>query len=121
MNFNDFYWHDSIIENISIQKKNGDSLDTISFDIHWPENGGTASFFFTEVYEIDLKLNGGLTQNETILEAHILDDLHQDVINFYSKWKGMLDGNILKMFVINLNASGGIIKIMAKEFEYKTK
>ena len=39
MNFNDFYWHDAVIKNITINRNNPGIIDIISLDIEWPEGG----------------------------------------------------------------------------------
>lgn len=38
MNFNDYSWHDAIIKNILIDRKNPGKEDTISYEIQWPNN-----------------------------------------------------------------------------------
>ena len=66
-------------------------------------------------------LNFGIIANENILNACIGDQTDQDFINLYSKWKGKLDKINLQLYLINLNSTGGITKIIAKTFKIKEK
>lgn len=54
--------------------------------------------------------------NETILQSHLLSDNDEDLINFYSKWNGLMNDVKLNVYEILLNSTGGSIKIIAKKF-----
>ena len=116
MKFSDFYWHDAIIENIQINRLNPGNEDTIKFEIEWPENIGRVTFVFEEVYWAMLNLNFGIISNETIQSANLLEDNNQDLVNFYSKWNGAMNDVKLNTYRIELNSTGGEIKIIAKRF-----
>jgi hypothetical protein len=116
MNFSDFYWHDAIIENIQINRLNPGNEDTIKFEIVWPENIGRVTFVFEEVYWAMMNLNFGIISHETIQSAYILEDNNQDLVNFYSKWNGAMNDVKLNTYKIELNSTGGEIKIIAKRF-----
>jgi len=118
MNFNDYNWHDAVIKNILINRNNPGILDEIIFDIEWLENE-KINLVFEEVYWAAMNLNFGIVANETILNACVLDETDTDLINFYTKWKGMMNNVKLNSFEINLNSTGGKIKIIAKEFRIK--
>jgi len=121
MNFNDFYWHDAIIKNIQIDRSNPGIRDTIIFDIEWPEEKGKVAFLFEEVYWAEMKLNFGIVADETIMNSVELDDNNQDLINFYLKWNGAMDEVKLNTYKIELNSTGGDIKIIAKTFRVDKK
>lgn len=116
MNFNDFYWHDAVIQNISIDRNKPGIIDEINFDIEWPQKKGKIIFTFEEVYWVNMNLNFGIVAQETILNAFIGDENDPEKINFYSKWKGLMDEVKLNYYIINLNSTGGQIKIFAKRF-----
>jgi hypothetical protein len=115
MNFNDYCWHDAIIKNIKIDRSNPGITDIIIFDIEWPNEKGNVSFVFEEVYWAEMRLNFGIVADETILNSTELDNSNQDLVNFYSKWKGAMDDVELKTYKIELNSTGGEIKIIAKK------
>lgn len=116
MYFNNFHWHDAVIKNIQINRNNPGIMDTITFDILWPEEIEKVYFVFEDVYWATLNLNFGIVADETILNASEVEENDQDLSNLYFKWKDSLKGIKLKVYNFNLNSSGGKIKIIAKEF-----
>lgn len=117
MNFNDFYWHDSVLLNISIDRRNPGICDTINLEIEIYEKGNL-QFIFEEVYWANLNLNFGIVAKENIFNASSTDKLEDsDLSAFYSKWDGLLDEMKLSIYRINLNSTGGEIKIIAKGFK----
>jgi len=117
MNFNDFNWHDAIIKNILIDRRSPGILDEIVFDIEWTEEKGKVKFIFKDIYWANMNLNFGIVADETILNAFSMNDNDEDLIAFYSKWKGMMNVVNLNSYIINLNSTGGKIKIIAKGFK----
>ncbi len=116
MDFNEYYWHDAIIKNIQIDRNNPGEKDTILFEIEWPQNNGKSFFIFEDVYWASFKLNFGIVAHETILRAQLLDSQDGDLLNFYSKWKGAMDDIKLYAYKIELNSTGGYMKIIGKGF-----
>ena len=116
MNFNDFNWHDAVIKKITVDRNKPGIIDIVNFEIEWPE-GGRVELIFEEAYWAKMTLNFGIVADETILNAFIGDETDQDIINFYSKWKGLMDNIDLNSYLINLNSTGGIIKIIANRFK----
>ena len=121
MNFNDYNWHDAVIKNIKIDRGNPGINDIIVFDIEWPDEEGKVTFVFEEVYWAEMKLNFGIVADETILNSIELDNDNQDLYNFYSKWNGAMNELKLKTYKIELNSTGGEIKIIAKTFSIDKK
>ncbi|HTM67631.1 MAG TPA: hypothetical protein VL093_14995 [Flavipsychrobacter sp.] len=120
MNFNEYNWHDSIIKNIQIDRSNPGKTDTILFEIQWRENDKKSVLVFEEVYWASFNLNFGIVCNETILNAALLDSNDEDLRQFYLKWKGRMDDITLNPYMIELNSTGGRIKIIAKSFSEKS-
>jgi hypothetical protein len=116
MDFNDFYWHDAIIIDIVIDRSNPGIKDTILFDIDFPDEG-KVELVFEDVYWSKMTLNFGVVAQESILNAFVTDRDDKDLINISSKWQKYVDGIKLYCYVINLNSTGGEIKIIAKEFK----
>lgn len=116
MDFNEYYWHDATIKNIQIDRTNPGENDTILFEIEWPEDRGQSLFRFNDVYWASFNLNFGIICLESVLHATVLDADNEDLRNFYAGWKGLMDEVKLDAYVIELNSTGGLIKIIAKGF-----
>jgi hypothetical protein len=116
MDFNEYYWHDAVIKNIQIDRNNPGDKDTILFEIQWPQNNQKSFFIFEGVYWASFNLNFGIVADETILRAQLLDSQDGDLVNLYSKWKGAMDDIKLFPYIIELNSTGGYIKIISKGF-----
>jgi len=116
MNFEDFDWHDAIIKEVLIDRSNPGILDEIVFTIEWTEKKGKVKFIFKDIYWANMNLNFGIVADETILNAFSMNDDDEDLAFLYSKWKGMINNIKLNSYIINLNSTGGQIKIIAKSF-----
>jgi len=114
-NFNDFYWHDAIIKSIIVDRHNPGKKDEIQFDILFPDKRKVTHFIFEKVYYASFNLNFGINAHETILQALVLDN-DDDLLKLFKNWKGHLDNIKLNVFYIELNSTGGKIKIIAKGF-----
>jgi len=124
----DFYWHDAVIKSIIIDRNNSGVLDEIGIDIVWPKEDDNDDdedkneeeiiqrIVFESVFWANLNLNFGYSGGDNILNAFMLNNNDEDLVNFYSTWKGLRDNIKLNVYVINLNTSGGKIKIIAKDF-----
>ena len=116
MDFKDFYWHDSVIKNIRINRDTPGIKDEIEIEIVWADNDERVNFVFEDVYWARMDLNFGIVVNENILQGYLLPSNDEDLINFYSKWKGLMDDIKLNIYEIELNSTGGRLKIIAKSF-----
>ena len=112
----DFYWHDSVIKNIVIDRNNPGKKDEIAIEIVWDDNYERVNFVFEGVYWAKMDLNFGIVANENILQGYLLPNNDEDLINFYSLWKGARDKIKLNVYEILLSSTGGRIKIIAKSF-----
>ena len=120
MDFNDFFCHDAIIKNIIIDRNTPGINDNISFSLELPEKEDKINFIFEDVYWSAMELNFGISADETVFSAFCSAD-NNDLNKFYSKWKGLMNDVKLYFFEINLNSSGGNIKIIAKKFTVKSE
>lgn len=112
----DFYWHDSVIKHIAINRDNPGIKDEIVIEIVWADNDERVNFVFEDVYWARMDLNFGIVVDENIFQGYLLPNSDEDLINFYSKWKGLMDDIKLNVYEIELNSTGGRIKIIAKGF-----
>ena len=116
MNFNkDFYWHDSVIKGIRINREKPGKKDEIEIEIVWYDTEERINFVFEDVYWAKMDLNFGFVGKEIILQGYHLPNNDEDLINFYSLWNGLRDDIKLNVYEILLN-SGGKIKIISKSF-----
>ena len=113
MEFDKLNWHDAIINNIEIDRRNPGLNDIILFEIIWP-NGKVSKLSFEDVYLIKLTLNCGIRAPESVYTAFIAEQNDVDLLNFYDKWNGLMNDVQLTCYVINTASTGGEIKILAK-------
>lgn len=116
MNFNNFSWHDSVIKDINIDRNKPGINDSIKFEIESVE-GNNIELLFEDTYWANMVLNFGIVADETILDACICNNQDVDLVDFYSKWEGSMDNINLNLYMIRLNSTGSIIKIIAKGFK----
>lgn len=115
MKFEEYYWHDSEIRSIKIDRKEPGKNDTILFDIDWYDKG-SGILVFEDVYWARLNLNFGVVAPECIDSAFIANSNDADVVNFNEMWKDGLPDLVLTCFVIKTSSTGTEIKIIAKSF-----
>jgi len=118
MNFNTFNWHDSVLQDIYIDRNQPGMKDSIKLKINFPEQG-LYYIIFEDVYWANLYLNFGIVAEEAILNAQIEDENNDDLNNFYKKWKGLMNEVKLNLYKIEFNSSGSTIKIIAKNINPK--
>lgn len=116
MNFEDFYWHDAVIKNITIDRSNPGAKDEVVLEIVWPNNGERVYFIFESVYWAKMDLNFGIVADENIFQGRHLLNNDLDLVRFYSLWNGLMDNIKLNVYEIELSSTGGRIKIIAKGF-----
>lgn len=112
MDFNDYCWHDAMIKNIFIDRSNPGINDTILFEVNWP-NGAKSKLAFEDVYWAKFNLNFGIVSSENILSAYLAEKDNESLSDLRLKWKGLLNVE-LNCYIINLNSTGGEIKIISK-------
>ncbi|OMP76231.1 hypothetical protein [[Flexibacter] sp. ATCC 35208] len=114
--FNDCYWHDSILKNIFIDRSDPGNVDTVEMTIDWYDEP-ESKIIFRDVYLFKATLNFGIIADETILNAEIAIQEDPDLINFYQKAKGVLASKKINCYIIETNSTGGTIKILAETVE----
>lgn len=114
MEFNELYWHDSVIKKIEIDRNHPGENDTISFEIDWYDTG-ISKILFEDVYWLRMDMNFGVIAEESIYEAYIAPNDDIDIVRFNEKWSGILKG-ALPCFIIKTASTGSEIKIIAKKF-----
>lgn len=116
INFNTIEWHDAVLKEIFIDRKNPGDNDTLVLNIEF-QDGCLKSVIFEDVYWSCLNLNFGVIAEEAILEAYTGGKENQDLKTIYGKWKGHLDDIDLNIYIFNLNSTDSVIKIIAKNFD----
>lgn len=112
--FNDCYWHDSLLVNIFIDRSNPGHKDTLELTVKWCEDRSISNLFFINVYLFKATMNYGIIVKESILGAWIAPADDADLLHFNKKDRGHIDVNC---YVIETNSTGGLIKILAEDVE----
>lgn len=115
--FNDCYWHDSIMESIFIDRSNPGYNDSIEIIVEWYEDQSRSKLVFKKVYLFKATMNFGIIAHETIDTAYIAPPDDPDQVQFYKGWKGMFDQVKLNCYIIETLSTGGKLKILAEEVE----
>ena len=116
MNFEDFYQHDAVIKNITVDRDNPGLKDEVALEIVWPNTEERVHFIFESVYWTKMELNLGIVADENISQGRHLSNDDRDLIRFYSQWNDLMDDVKLNVYEIELSSTGGRIKIIAKGF-----
>ena len=118
MNFNDFFWHDSSIEEIYIDRSNPGKNDTVKIKINWIDRENSILEFY-DCYALEMNMNFGIMAKESILDAKlILSSQKLEAIrkNWLEMGVNLYD---LKCYQIITNSTGSDIKIYALGFIVK--
>jgi hypothetical protein len=100
MDFDDCYWHDSILESISIDRSDSGNNDSVEIIVNWYEDKSKSKLVFKKSYLFKATMNFGIIANESIDDAYIAPPDDEDLIDFYKKWKGFFDHVKLYCYVI---------------------
>jgi len=117
MNFDDYYWHDSILESISINRSDPGNNDSVEIIVKWYNDKSTSKLVFKKSYLFKATMNFGIIANESIDDAYIATSDDEDLMDFYKKWKGAFDQVKLHCYVIKTSSTGSEIKILAEGVE----
>lgn len=115
-NFDDCYWHDSILESIFLDRKDLGENDVIEIVVDWYDKP-RSKILFKGVCLFKAVMNSGIHVKETIDIAYIGPADDPDLLHFYKLWKGAFDNVKLYCFVIKTNSTGSEIKILAEDAE----
>lgn len=117
--FEEYYWHDAIIKKIEFDRRDPGNIDNLLFEIQFPDENRLAILLFSDLRLVNMNLNFGIIANESILDATELGQDDEDLVKFYSDWRGAFNDIKLKVFEIKLSSTGGKIKILAEHFNIK--
>ncbi|WP_212769985.1 hypothetical protein [Thalassovita mangrovi] len=116
--FDELPWHDTELLSVNIDRKNPGKCDEVSLKIRWP-NGERSTLVFTDCYGFEADMNFGIVAEESILDASVSDE-DDRLSQIRSDWrKGGVDLSNLKLFEIEMNSSGSLLKIFSLGFNAK--
>lgn len=115
MAFDQLYWHDSILNEICIDRNDPGNSDTIALVIDW-QDVGIKKLVFKDVYWANLNMNFGIVAKETIDSGFIAPSDDLDLQNLREKWSKMNTKLELNCYVIKINSTRSEMKIIAKNF-----
>lgn len=116
MKFEEYYWHDSEIRNIIIDRSNPRTKDIIVFEIDWIDKG-LGKLIFKDVYSANINMNFGIITAECIASAYVTNENDLALTEVYQRWNGLINEAKLFCYVIKTISTGSEIKIIAKGFE----
>ena len=116
MKFEEYYWHDSEIKTIIIDRSNPGNNDVIVFEIDWVDKG-LGKLIFEGVYWANINMNFGIVSTECIASAYVANEKDSSLTEVYQRWNGLINDTKLYCYVINTISTRSEIKIIAKEFK----
>jgi len=114
--FDDCYWHDSILESVFIDRRDLGNNDIIEIVVDWYE-GPKSKIIFKGVCLFKAAMNSGINVKEAIDIAYIGPADDPDLLSFYKRWKGAFDNVKLNCYIIKTSSTGSEIKILAEMVE----
>lgn len=115
--FDDNYWHDSILESIYINRTDPGHLDQVEIVVKWYDTKKRTKLIFDKVYLYKAKMNFGIIALESIDAAYVTPPDDPDIVGFYEKWKGFFNHVKINGYVIRTSSTGGEIKILATDVQ----
>jgi hypothetical protein len=89
--FNDCYWHDSILNSIFINRSNpGYDDDTVEITVEWYEDKSVSKLIFKKAYQFKATMNFGIIAHETIDTAYIAPSDDIDLVDFIKAGRDFL-------------------------------
>ncbi|MCG7282006.1 hypothetical protein MHJ94_11975 [Chryseobacterium taklimakanense] len=114
----DFNWHDKILHQILIDRSAPGIIDEVIIDLK--DIDSFIRIVFKEVYWLSMDMNFGIVSEDSILRLVISENENdEDLISFYRKWGNYIKDFKFRKYLLELNSSGSILKLIAKETEIK--
>ena len=114
MRFDNFDWHDSILNSVIINRQNLGLNDIVELDITWP-SGERGILLFENVRKCIMDLNSGIDTKDWIYNAYETEG-DEDFISYKKQVENICnDIDKLKCFVIETSTTGSLVKIFATQ------
>ena len=114
MRFDNFDWHDSILNSVIINRQNLGLNDIVELDITWP-SGERGIFLFENVRKCIMDLNSWTDTKDWIYNAYETED-DEDFVSYKKQVENICnDIDKLKCFVIETSTTGSLVKIFATQ------
>ena len=114
MRFDNFDWHDSILNSVKIDRQNLGLNDIVELDITW-HSGERGILLFKNVRKCIIDLNSGINTKDWIYSAYETED-DEDFISYKKQVVNICnDIDKLKCFVIETSTTGSLVKIFANQ------
>jgi hypothetical protein len=114
-NFNGFEWHDSVLADIYIDRRNPGKCDEVILNIVW-RNQNKNKLVFYDCYKMDAHFNFGIVGPEQILGGQCVEKSTQidEIIKLWQKMGGSIGD--LKQYELETNSTHSNIVIWALGF-----
>ena len=112
MRFDNFDWHDSILNSVIINRQNLGLNDVVELDITCP-SGERGILLFKNVRKWVINLNSGIDTKDWVYNAYETED-DEDFVSYKKQVVNICnDIDKLKCFVIETSTTGSFVKIFA--------
>ncbi len=110
--FQDLEWHDAILLDVRIDRRDPGRRDEVVLTIEWTD-GVQQDLRFTGCYEFHAQMNFGMVVLESILEASCVQD-SKELRAVKEQWSQMsFDFSLLRAFEITMNSTASVLRILA--------
>ncbi len=110
--FQDLEWHDAILLDVRIDRRDPGRRDEVVLTIEWTD-GVQQDLRFTGCYEFHAQMNFGIIALESIRDANCVDD-SEDLRAVKERWvESGFDFSSLREFEITMNSTASVLRILA--------
>jgi hypothetical protein len=109
--YDDFLWHDAVIDEIKLDRRNAGYTDLLELIVTDIENKRW-KVIFSDLYEVEMKMNFGVVGEESIYSIECLES-SEHIQAIKRVWKLCTTLDKLKCYKITTNSTASILEIYA--------
>lgn len=114
--FDSYFWHDSVLLEIVINRENPGNCDTVLLKIRWAD-GKVNSIIFKDCYFLTANMNFGIIAEEAIFDAECVTK-SETIDKIQEKWGALgVTLNGLKCYKIITASTNSSVEIYSLSFE----
>ncbi|MCB9092968.1 MAG: hypothetical protein H6620_10460 [Halobacteriovoraceae bacterium] len=113
---NNYYWHDSTILKIEIDRSSPGINDQVVIHVSWADSDSHSRIILKNCWKVLFDMNMGIIANESIDNVDLFME-HEEIDKLKAKWKGHSElalGGIF-LFELKTSSTGSCIRILATE------
>ncbi|MEY9186127.1 hypothetical protein ABIG06_000041 [Bradyrhizobium sp. USDA 326] len=114
--FNSLPWHDAVLLELMIDRRNPGTRDEVRLQVIWPD-GGRATLLFRDCYAVTAEMNFGIIAEEQILNASMIED-DPGLTSIRDRWRPLgVSLAMLRCYQLETSSTGSLLRIYAEKFE----